>query len=85
MATLNVSLPDYLKNWIINQVDIGTYSSASDYLRDLIREDIRHHEHGIQLLANYLKPLSETSDEKFISITADDVKARARRKMKDQS
>lgn len=38
MSTLNISLPTQLKTWVIQQVDIGRYSSASDYLRDLIRE-----------------------------------------------
>lgn len=85
MATLNVSLPQQLRAWISEQVDIGRYSSASDYLRDLIREDIRHHDNGIQLLSNYLKPLVETVDDQFVSSSADDVKIRARRKMKEKS
>ena len=85
MATLNVSLPQQLRAWISEQVDIGRYSSASDYLRDLIREDIRHHDNGIQLLSNYLKPLVETVDDQFVSSSSDDVKIRARRKMKEKS
>ena len=83
MATLNVSLPQQLRTWVLEQVDEGRYSSASDYLRDLIREDIRHHHNEIQQLSNYLKPLVETSDEQFISVSAEDVKARARRKIKE--
>jgi antitoxin ParD1/3/4 len=83
MSTLNVSLPDQLKSWITQQVNTGRYSSASDYLRDLIREDIRHQEHGVQWLADHLKPLIETPDEKFVSLSAEDVKKRARRKIKD--
>ena len=83
MTTLNISLPDQLKGWITQQVDTGKYSSASDYLCDLIREDIRHQEHGIQWLANQLKPLTETPSEQFVSVSAEDVKARARRKIKD--
>lgn len=83
MPTLNVSLPGQLKSWVTKQVHIGKYSSASDYLRDLIREDIRHQEHGIHWLANHLKPLTETPDEKFVSVSAEDVKARACRRIKD--
>jgi antitoxin ParD1/3/4 len=85
MATLNVSLPDQLRSWITEQVEEGRYSSASDYLRDLIREDIRHQEQDIQLLSNYLSPLVNTPDNLFVSISATEVKSRARNKMKEQS
>lgn len=39
MATMNVSLPDPMKKWVEAQTDTGTYSNASDYVRDLIRRD----------------------------------------------
>lgn len=83
MSTLNISLPDQLKIWITQQVGIGRYSSASDYLRDLIREDIRHQDQETKWLVSHLKPLIETPNEKFIMVTAEQVKAKARRKLKD--
>ncbi|TAL01665.1 MAG: type II toxin-antitoxin system ParD family antitoxin [Rhodospirillaceae bacterium] len=39
MATMNVSLPDPMKDWVEEQVKGGTYANASDYIRDLIRHD----------------------------------------------
>jgi len=39
MATMNVSLPDPLKDWVETQVKTGRYANASDYVRDLIRRD----------------------------------------------
>lgn len=39
MATMNVSLPDPMKDWVEDQVKTGHYSNASDYVRDLIRRD----------------------------------------------
>ena len=39
MATMNVSLPDPLKDWVEGQAQTGRYSNASDYVRDLIRRD----------------------------------------------
>ena len=39
MATMNVSLPDPMKDWIEGQVRTGHYSNVSDYVRDLIRRD----------------------------------------------
>ena len=39
MATMNVSLPDPMKDWVEAQARSGRYSNASDYVRDLIRKD----------------------------------------------
>jgi len=39
MSQLNVSIPTALKTWIDGRVAEGRYSSASDYIRDLVRRD----------------------------------------------
>jgi antitoxin ParD1/3/4 len=39
MATMNVSLPDAMKDWVEIQAQSGRYGNASDYVRDLIRHD----------------------------------------------
>lgn len=39
MATMNVSLPGPMKEWVEQQTRGGRYSNASDYVRDLIRKD----------------------------------------------
>lgn len=39
MATMNISLPDPMKDWVNAQTNTGKYSNASDYIRDLIRQD----------------------------------------------
>ncbi len=44
MGTLNISLPDAMREWIDAQVRGGEYANASDYVRDLIRHDQREHE-----------------------------------------
>ena len=36
---MNVSLPDQMKAWVESRSADGTYSNASDYVRDLIRRD----------------------------------------------
>ena len=38
MATMNISLPDKMREWIDQQVASGRYSNASDLMRDLIRD-----------------------------------------------
>jgi antitoxin ParD1/3/4 len=39
MPTINISLPDPLKTFVEEQVDASGYSTVSEYLRALIRED----------------------------------------------
>ncbi|WP_108459551.1 type II toxin-antitoxin system ParD family antitoxin [Devosia naphthalenivorans] len=39
MATMNVSLPDQMKEWVEEQVKTGRYGNSSDYVRDLVRKD----------------------------------------------
>ncbi|MCK4622744.1 MAG: type II toxin-antitoxin system ParD family antitoxin [Desulfuromonadales bacterium] len=39
MATMNISLPDQMKTWVEECVHSGRYANASDYVRDLIRQD----------------------------------------------
>jgi len=39
MATMNISLPDPMRDWVEAQIKTGHYANNSDYLRDLIRKD----------------------------------------------
>ena len=38
MATMNVSLPDPLKQFVDEEVRGGGFASTSDYMRDLVRQ-----------------------------------------------
>ena len=38
MTTLNISLPDSMRTFIDEQIAQGGYSTASEYIRDLIRQ-----------------------------------------------
>ena len=39
MATMNISLPDQMKQWVEGRTEGGAYANSSDYVRDLIRRD----------------------------------------------
>lgn len=39
MQTMNISLPEPLKDFVDHQIADGRYSSVSEYIRDLIRSD----------------------------------------------
>jgi len=42
MATMNMSVPDPMKDWVQAQVETGSYANTRDYVRDLIRKDQEH-------------------------------------------
>ncbi|MDM3852818.1 MAG: type II toxin-antitoxin system ParD family antitoxin [Aphanizomenon gracile PMC627.10] len=39
MKSMNISLPDTMRDYIEEQVAQGGYSSASEYFRELVRQD----------------------------------------------
>ncbi|HKT11339.1 MAG TPA: type II toxin-antitoxin system ParD family antitoxin [Terriglobia bacterium] len=45
MASLNISLPKALKEYVEGQVAEGAYSTPSEYVRTLIREDRKKRAH----------------------------------------
>jgi len=44
MTTMNISIPDPMRDWVQTQVDTGKYAGTSDYIRDLIRKDQNRHQ-----------------------------------------
>ncbi|GCL36347.1 MULTISPECIES: type II toxin-antitoxin system ParD family antitoxin [Sphaerospermopsis] len=40
MTTVNISLPDSMRDFINEQVEKGGYSTTSEYIRHLIRQDL---------------------------------------------
>jgi antitoxin ParD1/3/4 len=43
MQTMNISLPETMQQFVEEQVVAGDYSSASEYIRDLVRADQKRH------------------------------------------
>lgn len=64
MATMNISLPDPMRDWVQAQIQSGQYASSSDYLRDLIRQD--------QERKNKVKRLQQAITEGLESGVAED-------------
>jgi antitoxin ParD1/3/4 len=78
MATMNISLPDPMKDWVEAQARTGRYSNASDYVRDLIRRD----QERADRLAELQKLLSEGLESGVSDRTMDDVLRAAREQAK---
>jgi antitoxin ParD1/3/4 len=43
MQTMNIALPEAMQQFVEEQVVAGDYSSASEYIRDLVRADQKRH------------------------------------------
>ncbi len=76
MATMNISLPDAMKDWVETQARTGRYSNASDYVRDLIRRDQERADTRAELQALLTEGLESGVSER----TIDDVLKAARQK-----
>jgi antitoxin ParD1/3/4 len=50
MTTMNISLPASLAKWIEERIRSGQYANASDYIRDLVRDDHERREGLVQAL-----------------------------------
>lgn len=67
MATMTVSLPDPMKDWIEEQVKTGAYSTASDYVRDAVRRDRDRRDPNYQMTIEDLRQLLDDSEASGIS------------------
>jgi antitoxin ParD1/3/4 len=65
MATMNVSLPDSMKEWVDRKAKDGEYGNASDYVRDLIRRDRRRQEAIAALQAAITEGIESGNAEPF--------------------
>lgn len=45
MATMTISLPDPLREFIESEVSTGNYGSASEFFREMVRERQKQKEH----------------------------------------
>lgn len=71
MATMNISLPDQMREWVEAQLDTGKYASSSDYVRDLIRQHQSHLEQ-VQILQGAITEGFESGEPE--DFNADDFK-----------
>jgi antitoxin ParD1/3/4 len=87
MDTMNIALPEILKEFVVTRVREGGYSSASEYVRELIRADQKQKALAV-LEAEILKGLNSGPAE---PMTAEDwknirseVRQRYEQRMADQ-
>ncbi len=73
MGTMNISLPDQLRDWVDGQVHARGYGNTSEYVRELIRRDRERERLRGLLLDGAQSPVGPVADEAFF----DDLRVRA--------
>ena len=74
MATMNISLPQQMKDWVEAQSADGKYANSSDLVRDLIRKE--------QIKQEKIAAMNEKIEEAYASglveMTVDELFAKVR-------
>ena len=65
MTTMNISLPEALKDFVDDQVSTRGYSTSSEYIRELIRRDQDRRRLRGLLLEGAASPRAVTADADY--------------------
>ena len=76
MATMHLSLPDPMRQWVEAQVQSGHYSNGGDYVRDLIRRDQEYQDRRAALIQALLEGERSGTSERTLAGIWKTVKAR---------
>lgn len=77
MATMNISLPDQLRAFVDQQVATGRFANASDYVRDLIRDD----QERAKGLAELQELIREGLESGVSDLTIEDIRKQVREEL----
>lgn len=78
MTTMNISLPDTLKEFVDRQVAGDGYGTASEYVRELIRRDQNRARLRDLFLQGAQAPITGEADEKYFEKLRTDIRKRAK-------
>lgn len=67
MSTMNISLPQALKDFVDEQVDRRGFGTSSEYIRELIRKDQERLQLRTLLLAGASSPPAPTADDVYFA------------------
>ena len=76
MTTMNISLPDTLKEFVDQQVSTAGYGTSSEYVRQLIRRDQDRIRLRNLLLEGAQSPPTGIADADYFASLRSDVKKR---------
>jgi antitoxin ParD1/3/4 len=78
MSTMNISLPEALKSFVDEQVAGRGYGTSSEYVRELIRQDLDRQSLRRLLQDGAASALATTADAAFFDGLRNRVRDRAR-------
>ena len=67
MTTMNVSLPNALRDFVDQQVGSAGYSTSSEYVRELIRRDQQRHHLRSLMLDGAKAPIVGEADARYFT------------------
>ena len=73
---MNISLPEALKSFVDDQVNSRGYSTSSEYVRELIRNDRDRQRLRGLLLEGAMSPPGDTADADYLDRLRDRVRDR---------
>ncbi len=79
MDSMNISMPDAMKEWVEAQVNTGQYGNASEFMRDLIR-----HEQERRKLDEFQRLIDEASASGVSSLSVQQVLESARSEARER-
>lgn len=74
MSTMNISLPDVLKEFVDQQVNTAGYGTSSEYVRELIRRDQQRTQLRGLLLEGAQSKVTGQADASYFSSLRSSVK-----------
>ena len=80
MTSMNISVPDSMRDWVQSRIESGEYASVSDYVRDLIRRD--QNALARQLKVDDIRRTIQESRTMGGAVAADEVFARIEDKLR---
>jgi antitoxin ParD1/3/4 len=83
MQTMSISLPETMWEFVEEQVVAGDYSSASEYMRDLVRADQKRHA-KTQLEQVLLSAMGSGDANELTPQMLEDVRHRLQRRAADR-
>ena len=80
-GSIHVKVGGLLQAHVQQQIgEDGLYENASEYIRALIRRDLQTRDEAWEALAKELAPAMRADDSEFVTVTADDVIRRNKRR-----
>ena len=79
MSTMNISLPESLKDFVDEQVESRGYGTSSEYVRELIRKDQSRQQLRCLLLEGATSQPSAVADKAYFDGLRRNVRRRSRK------